>query len=237
LPELTVICARPDGQDEAVGPAVSPVLAAVARYAEQVHFAGRFPNRDIDPLLTGRVVVIGEEHQLAAVVLRMVRRGLLGSPETGPPAVPAELGYIPLQRNEFSSRWRLPIGADAVEIACTGAVRPVPLVRDDAGGVLVSRGEVENPVATAYVDEHQILTGPASRLIVRPAEVKGLTVTIERRRALRLPPKRETYHGRAVAIGFAEPTSVVSDGIPRPRPVARWTYYAHTEPMFLARPE
>jgi hypothetical protein len=236
LTDLTVICARPDGQDEAVGPPISKVLDAFARHTDQIHFCGRFPNKEIDPLLIGRVVVIGEENQLAAVVLRMLRRGLLGSPETGPPAAPTPIGYVPLQRNEFSTRWKLPVGVDAVDLACTAAARPIPLVRDDAGGVLISHGEVENPVATAYVDEHQVLAGAAGRLVVRPDPTRGLAVTIERRRALRLPPKREVHLGRAVSIGITEPTIVVSDGVPRPRPLPRWTYYAHTEPLYLARP-
>ena len=237
MPELTVICARPDGQDEAVGPPISPVLDALAQYTDApVQFVGRFPGKDIDALLTGRIVVIGEENQLAAVVLRMLRRGLLGTPETGPPDAHTEVAYIALQRNEFSTRWRLPIGADAVGTALGGVAFPVPVVRDDAGGVLISHGEIDDPVATVYVDERQILAGPASRLIVRPDPAQGVAVTIERRRALRLPPRREVHLGRAVSIGFAEPTVVTSDGVPRPRPAARWTYYAHTEPLYLVRP-
>lgn len=236
LTHLTVICARPDEQDEAIGPPISTVLSAVNRFSDHIHFVGRFPAKDIDPLLVGRIVVIGEEHQLAAVVVRMLRRGLLGGPDTGPPEAPTPVGYIALQRNEFSTRWQLPVGVDAVEFAFTGTAQPIPLVRDDAGGVLLSHGEVENPVATAYLDENQILTGSASRLVVRPDPERGLSVTVERRRALRLPPKREVHLGRALSIGFAEPTVVVSDGIPRARPLPRWTWYAHPEPLYLARP-
>jgi hypothetical protein len=236
LNQLTVICARPDGQDEAVGPPVSPILAAVKAFTPQVHFVGRFPGKDIDPLLGGRVVVIGEEHQLAAVVLRLLRRGFLGSPQTGPPTVGVEVGYIPLARNEFSRRWGLPIGAAAVELACTAAVLPVPLVRDDVGGVLVSHGEITDLNATVYVDANQVLAGPARRLVVTPDPELGLAVTIEHARRFGLPPKRSTQRGRAVSIGFTSPTNVTSDGIAEPRPLDRWTYYAHTEPLLLARP-
>jgi hypothetical protein len=236
LSELTVICARPDGQDEATGPRVSPVLAALASHTGQVHFVGRFPGKDIDPLLTGRIVVVGEENQLAAVVLRMVRRGLLGAPDTGPPAEITPVGYIPLQRNEFSRRWRLEVGPAAVEQACSGAVRPIPFARDDNGGVLISHGEIDDPAGTAYLDEHTLLKGSATRLVVRPEAPAGLSVTVERKRALRLPPKRETRTGRALSIGFDSPTTVVSDGARRPRELPRWTWYAHTEPLYLARP-
>lgn len=236
LSELTVICARPDGQDEATGPLVSPVLAAVASHTSDVHFVGRFPGKDIDPLLTGRVVVIGEENQLAAVVLRMVRRGLLGAPDTGPPPVITPVGYIPLQRNDFSRRWKLDVGAAAVERACLGEVYPVPIVRDDNGGVLISHGEVDNPAGTAYLDEHTVLSGRAGRVVVRPDAPAGLSVTIERPRPLKLPPKRDTRSGRALSMGFDAPTAVTSDGVQRPREMTRWTWYAHTEPLFLARP-
>ncbi len=237
MSELTVICARPDGQNEASGPPIAPVLEAAGRHTDRIHFVGRFPNRDIDPLLVGRVVVIGEVSQLAAVILRMLRRGLLGSPESGPPVGTTPVGYIALQRNEFTTRWRLPVGPAAVDFACTAPALPVPLLRDDAGGVLLSRGVVEEPTATVYVDERQVLTGSASRLVVQPDSARGLTAVVERRRPLGLPPKRETSTGRAISIGFAEPTVVISDGIPRPRALPRWTYYAHTEPYFLARPE
>ncbi len=236
MSELTVICARPDGQDEATGPLVSPVLAALVGHTDRVHFVGRFPNADIDPLLTGRIVVIGEENQFAAVVLRMIRRGLLGAPDTGPPAEITPVGYVPLQRNEFSRRWRLEVGAAAVERACRGDVHPVPVVRDDNGGVLISHGEIDDPAGTAYLDEHTVLRGSASRLVVRPEAPAGLSVTVERKRALRLPPKRETRAGRALSMGFDAPTAVVSDGVRRPRELPRWTWYAHTEPLYLARP-
>ncbi len=236
MSELTVICARPDGQDEATGPRVSPVLAAVAAHTDRVHFVGRFPNADIDPLLVGRVVVIGEQNQLAAVVLRMLRRGLLGAPDTGPPPQVTPVGYIPLARNDVSRRWHLDVGVAAVERACVGEVHPVPLARDDNGGVLLGTGEIDAPAGTAYLDEHVVLRGRADRLVVQPQAPAGLAVTVERRRPLKLPPKRQTQHGRALTMGFDAPTPVVADGVPRPREMRRWTWYAHTEPLYLARP-
>lgn len=236
MSELTVICARPDGQDEATGPPVSPVLAAVARYTPDVHFVGRFPGREIDPLLNGRIVVIGEENQLAAVVLRMLRLGLLGAPDTGPPENITPVGYIPLQHNGFSRRWRLGTGVAGVETACRGDVHPVPIARDDNGGVLVGQGEIDAPHGTVYLDEHLLLRGTASRIVVRPDTPAGLSVTVERARPLKLPPKREVRAGRALTMGFDAPTPIVGDGLRRPREMSRWTWYAHTEPLHLARP-
>ncbi len=233
---LTVICGRPDGQDEAIGPPISPVLAEVGRFTDRVVFAGRFPGADIDNELTDRVVVVGEVSQLAAVVLRLLRRGRLGSPTDGPPASVTAVGYIALQRNGFTDRWDLPVGTRGVEVACTAATAPIPLLRNDNGGVLLDAGVVESPTATVYVDETLVLRGSADRLVVRPAAARGLTATLEWRRALRLPPKRQEASGRAVSIGFDTPTLVRSDGVDAPRPLPRWTWYAHTEPLHLARP-
>lgn len=233
---LTVLCARPDGQDEAIGPPVSPVLAAVARYTDAVHFVGRFPSRDIDPLLTpGRIVVIGELSHLAAVVQRLLRRGLLGAPDSDP-APDLSVGYVPMRPDELSHRRGLPVGPGAVELACDGTARPIPLLRDDAGGVLLGIGQVQNPDATVYVDEHRVLAGPADRLVVRPGDEGGVAVTVERARRFGLPPRRATTAGRAVSIGFRQPSTVNSDGVDRPRPAARWTWYAHVHPLPLARP-
>ena len=234
--DLSVICARPDGQDEAVGAPVSPVLAAAAGFTDRIFFAGRFPNADVDPWLTERVVVIGEVSALAAVVLRLLRRGRLGSPETGPPDQPLSLGYVPLQGNNFQQRWNLAVGTAGVAAACTGTARPIPFLRNDNGGVLVDEGVIDSPTATVYVDETLALRGTADRLVVRPGGESGLELTLERRRALRLPPRREQHRGRAASLGFAAPTIVVSDGIPAPRPLPRWTWYAHTEPLPLVRP-
>ncbi len=236
MKQLTVICARPDEQDEAVGPPISPVLAELKAFTADVHFVGRFPGKEIDPLLGGRVVVIGEENHLAAVVLRLLRRGFLGSPQTGPPTIGVDVGYISLARNEFTRRWGMPIGPAAVELACTAPALPVPLVRDDVGGVLVSRGRITELDATVYVDAKQVLAGPASALVVIPDPALGLAVTIEHTRRFGLPTKRLVERGRAVSIGFSSPTYVSSDGIVGPRPLARWTFYAHTEPLMLARP-
>jgi hypothetical protein len=40
--------------------------------------------------------------------------------------------------------------------------------------------------------------------------------------------------GRAVQVGCLD-AQVVSDGVAHPRPVTRWTWYRHTEPLRLVR--
>ena len=44
-----------------------------------VHQVGPRPGKEIDSLLEGRIAVIGDDADLAAVVLRMLRRDLLRS--------------------------------------------------------------------------------------------------------------------------------------------------------------
>ncbi len=227
--QITVVCARPDAQDEAIGQPISPVLARVGQFTERVHFAGRFPNKDIDEHLSGRVVVVGEEQHLAAVALRLLRKDLLGS---------VELGYVALTKNEFTTTWRLPVGAAAVDVACTEIARPVTFTRDDVGGVLVSVGQISPIDATVYLDEKRLLAGRAAHLEVRPHSEFGLAVTVHQTRkiaGISLGRKSTTTLGRAVSIGANEGAelTVVNDGLERPRPLPRWTYYKHTEPLLL----
>ena len=121
---------------------------------------------DIDPLLAGplrRIVVAGSDADLAAVLVRLLRRDRLD----------VELAYVPSDRRSAAARlWGLPHGAAAVELARDGVARPAPLVRDDAGGVLVGRGEIRGAAGSvhgeAYCDGVLALRGSARRLVVTP---------------------------------------------------------------------
>jgi hypothetical protein len=121
---------------------------------------------DIDPLLAGplrRIVVAGSDADLAAVLVRLLRRDRLD----------VELAYVPSDRRSAAAGlWGLPHGAAAVELACEGVARPAPLVRDDTGGVLVGRGEIRGTAGSvhgeAYCDGVLALRGSARRLVVTP---------------------------------------------------------------------
>ncbi|MDT7712543.1 MAG: hypothetical protein QOG46_1232, partial [Pseudonocardiales bacterium] len=82
-----------------------------------------------------RLVVCGTDADLAAVLLRLLRTEALG-------AVP--VGYVPVEASSAVARlWDLPVvPAAAASLALCGDPDSVPLVRDDAGGVLVGRGVV-----------------------------------------------------------------------------------------------
>jgi hypothetical protein len=189
---------------------------------------GRRPGKAIDELLAGRVLVVGDDADLAAVVLRLLRKNLLGA---------VEIAYAAPRRTPFTQLWELPTGTDAVGLARAGEVDLVPLVRDDVGGLLVGAGLVGPLNGTVYVDEKRVLRGAARRLRVEPDRDKGLAVTIETRRPAGLSifaRRTATTLGRAVQIGTA-PTRVLRDGVPYPRSMDRWTFYKHTEPLRLVR--
>ena len=74
---VRVLCCRPDRDAADADPAVRGALARCG--SREVDFVGHRPGKEIDLLLTDRIVVLGDDADLAAVVLRLLRRELLGS--------------------------------------------------------------------------------------------------------------------------------------------------------------
>ena len=191
------------------------------------------PGRDeLDPLLApkdgpapDRLVVAGSDADLAAVVLRLLRTERLAE---------VAVAFLPSDPNSaVADTWALPTDpATAAALARYGEPDRVPLVRDDAGGVLLGRGELRPIRGVVYCDDQLVLRGQASRLVVIPAAPVGVEV-----RAVRfglLGRRVRAALGRAVQVGCLA-TTVVVDGVPQPRPVSRWTWYKHTEDLRLVR--
>lgn len=201
---------------------------------------------DVDPLLaegTERLVVHGTDADLAAVVLRLLRKGRLAE---------VSVGYVPVVESAASRLWGLPVGDAAFELAVSGQARPVPLVRDDSGGLLVASGLIEPITGQVYCDDQQVLNGSALGLEVSPDPAAaplpeptsdplaaslepaedGLRVTTVRRGLLR--KRREVTRGRAVQASFRSAT-VLRDGLAHPRPAQKWGWYRHTEDLHLVR--
>ena len=171
-----------------------------------------------------RLVICGTDADLAAVLLRLLRTEALAT-------VP--VGYVPVSvSSEVARLWGLPTSPSAAaEVAVSGATDRVPLVRDDAGGVLVGLGVVRPLDGVAYCDAEVVLRGRASRLEVLPDRALGLMVRVVRRG---LPGRRvRCAAGRAVQLG-CQPTDVWRDGVAH-RTTDRWTWYRHTEDWRLAR--
>jgi hypothetical protein len=178
---------------------------------------------DVDPLVKDesidRLVVHGTDADLAAVVLRLMRLERLDVP----------VGFVPLGRGSAVARlWELP--AAPIEVALTGGVRRLPLIRDDAGGVLLGLGVLAPARGTVYCDDQLALRGAAERIEVAPDPDGELTVRVVRRGFLR--NRTETFAGRAVQFGV-DPVAPTRDGVAYPRPMERWTWYRHTEDLLV----
>lgn len=180
--------------------------------------------KDVDPLLGQAVVVAGTDADLAAVVLRLLRKDLLPS---------TTVGFVPTDRKSaVASLWGLPTDpAKALDLALTGVDRPVPLVRDDVGGVLVGRGVIAPVRGIGYCDDTVALRGAARSLEVHAGQA-GLVVTVTRGRLRR---RRTTYESRAFQLA-CDPVVPISDGVAHPRSMERWTWYRHTQELRLVRP-
>lgn len=200
---------------------------------------GRPGRAEIDPLLREhsprRLVVAGTDADLAAVLVRLLRTERLD----------VEVAYVPVRRSSAAARaWGLPRGRAARELALDGVAGPVPLVRDDVGGVLTGRGEIRGLRGECYCDETLVLRGGAPRLVVAPTP-GGVAVRAGHGgwppsgRVRAVPQSSRTGRGsavgRAVQVGCL-PARVVCDGVAHPRPVERFTWFRHTADWLLVRP-
>ncbi|GGJ00502.1 hypothetical protein GCM10011581_42050 [Saccharopolyspora subtropica] len=203
------------------------------------------PGREeLDPLLadaSDRLVVHGTDADLAAVVLRLLRKNRLAD---------LVVGYVPVAPSPAARLWGLTVGD--FERALTAEPRPAALVRDDAGGVLVGSGVIEPITGQVYCDDELVLNGSALTLSVSPdpdaaplpeptsdplsttlePATDGLRVTVVRRGLWRR--RRDVARGRAAQASFRSAT-VLRDGVAHPRPVEKWVWYRHTEDLQVAR--
>lgn len=200
------------------GPATGVRVIAVPARPGREELAGALAELD-----GRRLVVCGTDADLAAVVLRLLRTEALATP----------VGYVPSSASSVvAARWAMPTSPDAAAtVALHGRPDPVPLLRDESGGVLVGLGVIRPVQGVAYCDDQVVLRGQASRLEVTPDPQRGLLVRVVRRRPLRRRVRMAA--GRAVQLGCA-PTEVLRDGVASRTP-DRWTWYRHTEDLRLVR--
>ena len=177
----------------------------------------------------GQVLVKGPVHALSAVLTVLLKAGRTAD-------VP--VSWEPADDRDSAGLARaLGVG--------TGAARELGLVRDDHGGVLLHHGRLEaagddrrRPLARrlgaqAHHDAVKVADGQITRIDVRPdwRAVDTLDVTVM---TLPLRPGRRTS-GRAVQIA-CDPARVTRDGVPHPRPVTRWTWYADDRVRWRLQP-
>lgn len=214
------------------GSRLGPVPDGVPR----VQLPARPDKATLDPVLVEhaptRLIVDGTDADLAAVLVRLLRRERLD----------IEVALLPRRGSTAARAWGLPTGVAAVALAVDGVASALPLARDDAGGVLVGRGEVSGLRGECYCDETLVLRGTAPRLVVVPGP-SGIAVRAGRRdpdgRTRPVPPLAAAGQGsavgRAVQLG-GEPMTVTSDGVAHPRAVSRWVWFRHTTDWLLVRP-
>ncbi len=126
----------------------------------------------------------------------------------------------------------------------TGGPRELTLVRDDHGGVLLHHGRIEADTGgrrslssriglQAHHDDIKVADGEITRIDVRPEwqAVDTIAVTVM---MLPLRPTRRTT-GRALQLA-SDPARILRDGVPYPRPVNRWTWYADERVRWRLQP-
>ncbi|OJZ73873.1 peptidase M50 [Mycobacterium paraffinicum] len=171
-----------------------------------------------------RLVVVGADADLAAVLTRLLRADRLD----------IEVAYVPRRRTRATRIYRLPAGRRAARRAVRGSARRVILVRDETGVVVVGRAGWRPPDGEpairgeAVVDDAVLFDGAAPAVDVEP------TLSVPGLRARALTGWRRWVAGRAVQLGSTGVT-VVRDGVPAARPARRSTFYRNVEGWLAVR--
>lgn len=113
----------------------TPSLAEISAQPDVAHLGAPklAPQQPAERL---RVIVIGDDAALSAVLTRMMRADYLW----------AEVGYVPTQTTSVAAtNWAIPTDpAAALEVAVAGPVRPVPLIRTDSGLAVAGSAIISN---------------------------------------------------------------------------------------------
>jgi hypothetical protein len=176
----------------------------------------------------GRLVVVGADADLAAVLSRLLRAGRLD----------VEIGYAPRRRTAATRVYRLPTGRRAARRARRGSARRMPLIRDETGSVIVGTAHWRPPDSPdagqllhgeAVVDDAMLFDGAVAGVQIEPTvALPGLRARVSGSRS------RRWLIGRAAQLGTTG-AAVVRDGVPAPRAVRRSTFYRNTEGWLLVR--
>ena len=173
------------------------------------------PTVDIDDVSNhGRVIVVGSDADLAAVLTRLLKADRLD----------VEVGHV---RRPWQARRVL-----------AGRAQRVPLIRDETGSVIVGAAHWLPPneaartiSGEAVTDDTVLFDGHVTGVRIEPTEtMPGLRASVL---TPRMRPKRWVT-GRAAQLG-TDAALVVRDGVPAPRPVRRSTFYRHTQGWLRVR--
>ncbi|ORA17238.1 peptidase M50 [Mycobacterium arosiense ATCC BAA-1401 = DSM 45069] len=176
-----------------------------------------------------RLVVLGDDAELAAVLTRLLRAERLD----------IEVAYVPRRRTRATRIYRLPAGSRAARRAGRGSARRVPLIRDETGAVIVGRAawvppdDARSIHGEAVVDDTTLFDGDVAGVRIEPTPaMPGLRATVDGRGLRRL--WRSWVTGRAAQLGSTG-VAVLRDGVPAPRTARRSAFYRHIEGWLLVR--
>lgn len=176
-----------------------------------------------------RLVVLGDDAELAAVLTRLLRAERLD----------IEVAYVPRRRTRATRAYRLPAGSRAARRAGRGSARRVPLIRDETGSVIVGRAgwlppdDARSIRGEAVVDDTTLFDGDVTGVRIEPTlTMPGLRAAVDGRGLGRL--WRRWVTGRAAQLGSTGVT-VLRDGIPAPRAARRSAFYRNIEGWLLVR--
>jgi hypothetical protein len=175
-----------------------------------------------------RLVVLGADAELAAVLSRLLRAERLD----------VEVAYVPRRRTAATRVYRLPAGRRAARRARRGSARRVTLIRDETGSVVVGRAgwlpaDGQRLLhGEAVVDDTTLFDGDVAGVCIEPTLVMpGLRAWVKTgARGL----WRRRIAGRAVQLGSTG-VAVVRDGVPAPRTARRSACYRNVEGWSLVR--
>lgn len=182
---------------------------------------------DIDAAVqrSRRLIVVGSDADLAAVLTRLLRTEQLD----------VELGFVPPRRTPATRVYRLPAGRRAARRARRGAAQRTPLIRDETGSAIVGAaqwrpaGDGQPLHGEAVVDDIVLFDGDVAGVRIQPtATLPGLRARLAGQRAGRWVTGRAAQLGSTGAV-------VVRDGVRAARPVRRSTFYRHTQGWLLVR--
>jgi len=172
-----------------------------------------------------RLVVVGADADLAAVLTRLLRADRLD----------IEVAYAPPRRTRATRSYRVPAGRRAARRAVRGSARRVTLIRDETGSVIVGRaawlpaGDRPLIQGEAVVDDTQLFDGDVTAVRVEPTlGMPGLRASVHRGLWRRWVP------GRAAQLGSTG-VSVLRDGVAAPRTARRSTFYRNVDGWLLVR--
>lgn len=170
-----------------------------------------------------RLIVVGSEADLAALLTALLRADLLDM----------EVGFVPDRRSAATRAYKLIPGRRGARRALWGTARRVPLIRDDTGhaiaGAAMWRGVDGLLEGEAVVDDTTLFDGDVAWVRVEPtATMPGLRAAVVTANG----DRKRWVTGRAAQLGTTGAV-VTRDGVAAPRPVQRSTFYRHVKGWLL----